>query len=375
MPGRESAPVFFGGGTPSLMPPETVAALLDRVRAQWGLTPDVEVTLEANPNSAEAARFRAFAAAGVNRLSLGVQALDPTALRMLGRSPMTETRRSRRSIRCVLALAPARANLAGVAGAAIIALYAAALWNVQRFWHDDVAYYTRLIEIDPEQNNSHYGLGQVFERRGDFAAADREFSVVARRDPQSVVLYDLGVVHARLGRIKQAADEEAQGLKQWPNAPADAYIGLAQLYDQGGDQAASEAALSHAESMPGGAEAAALARAQSKFNHGDLAGADSVLHELANRTPNDSPVWTMMGLVAARLQRNEEALSDYQRALALAPRDTFTRLLSAAVLLRMDRDSEALDQTRAVLAVSPNDPNGRALLDKINRKMAAQAPH
>jgi putative oxygen-independent coproporphyrinogen III oxidase len=85
MPGRGVGSVFFGGGTPSLMPPETVAALLERVGARWTMTPDVEVTLEANPNSAEAARFRAFAAAGVNRLSLGVQALDPTALKMLGR--------------------------------------------------------------------------------------------------------------------------------------------------------------------------------------------------------------------------------------------------------------------------------------------------
>jgi putative oxygen-independent coproporphyrinogen III oxidase len=86
VPGREVGSVFFGGGTPSLMPPETVAALLDRVRSQWAVQPDFEVTLEANPNSAEAARFRAFAAAGVNRLSLGVQALDPSALRMLGRA-------------------------------------------------------------------------------------------------------------------------------------------------------------------------------------------------------------------------------------------------------------------------------------------------
>ena len=84
-PGREVSSVFFGGGTPSLMPPETVAALLDRVRSRWPVAPDVEVTLEANPNSAEAARFRALAAAGVNRLSLGVQALDPVALRLLGR--------------------------------------------------------------------------------------------------------------------------------------------------------------------------------------------------------------------------------------------------------------------------------------------------
>jgi putative oxygen-independent coproporphyrinogen III oxidase len=85
VPGRTVGSVFFGGGTPSLMPPATVAALIDRVRARWRVMPDLEVTLEANPNSAEADRFRAFAAAGVNRLSLGVQALDPAALRQLGR--------------------------------------------------------------------------------------------------------------------------------------------------------------------------------------------------------------------------------------------------------------------------------------------------
>jgi putative oxygen-independent coproporphyrinogen III oxidase len=84
-PGREVVSVFFGGGTPSLMPPDTVAALIERVRALWPTAPGVEITLEANPNSAEAERFRAFAAAGVNRLSLGVQALDPVALRRLGR--------------------------------------------------------------------------------------------------------------------------------------------------------------------------------------------------------------------------------------------------------------------------------------------------
>jgi oxygen-independent coproporphyrinogen-3 oxidase len=83
--GREVGSVFFGGGTPSLMPPETVEALLDRVRSRWAVMPDVEITLEANPNSAEATRFHALAAAGVNRLSLGVQALDPAALQMLGR--------------------------------------------------------------------------------------------------------------------------------------------------------------------------------------------------------------------------------------------------------------------------------------------------
>ena len=84
-PDREVASIFFGGGTPSLMAPDTVAALIERVRALWPVMPGLEVTLEANPNSAEAERFAGFATAGVNRLSLGVQALDPPALRFLGR--------------------------------------------------------------------------------------------------------------------------------------------------------------------------------------------------------------------------------------------------------------------------------------------------
>ena len=84
-PGRRVTSVFLGGGTPSLMAPATVAAILDAADRAWGLAADCEVTLEANPTSVEAARFAGFAAAGVNRVSLGLQALDDAALRLLGR--------------------------------------------------------------------------------------------------------------------------------------------------------------------------------------------------------------------------------------------------------------------------------------------------
>jgi len=77
--------IFFGGGTPSLMDPATTAALIEAVAAHWPVDPNVEITLEANPSTAEAGRFRDFRAAGVGRLSLGVQALDEAALRFLGR--------------------------------------------------------------------------------------------------------------------------------------------------------------------------------------------------------------------------------------------------------------------------------------------------
>jgi oxygen-independent coproporphyrinogen-3 oxidase len=78
--------IFFGGGTPSLMPPATVAALIAAAERHWGFLPDIEITLEANPSSVEAARFADLAAAGVNRVSLGLQALDDAALSFLGRA-------------------------------------------------------------------------------------------------------------------------------------------------------------------------------------------------------------------------------------------------------------------------------------------------
>jgi oxygen-independent coproporphyrinogen-3 oxidase len=84
-PGRTVSTIFFGGGTPSLMQPSSVQTILDCIAGHWTIAPDVEVTLEANPTSVEATRFRGFRAAGVNRVSLGVQSLDDTALRELGR--------------------------------------------------------------------------------------------------------------------------------------------------------------------------------------------------------------------------------------------------------------------------------------------------
>ena len=84
-PKRRLTSIFFGGGTPSLMDPETAGAVIEKARALWDCGPDLEVTLEANPTSSEAARFAGFASAGVNRLSIGVQALDDAALSFLGR--------------------------------------------------------------------------------------------------------------------------------------------------------------------------------------------------------------------------------------------------------------------------------------------------
>ncbi|MGZ5876407.1 MAG: radical SAM family heme chaperone HemW [Bradyrhizobium sp.] len=84
-PRREVSSIFLGGGTPSLMRPQTVGSILDAIGKHWPVASNVEVTLEANPTSVEATRFAGYRSAGVNRVSLGVQALDDASLRTLGR--------------------------------------------------------------------------------------------------------------------------------------------------------------------------------------------------------------------------------------------------------------------------------------------------
>ena len=86
LPGRQLGSIFFGGGTPSLMHPATAEAIISAACDHWAVADDVEITLEANPNSAEAARFADLASAGVNRLSLGLQSFDDSSLAFLGRA-------------------------------------------------------------------------------------------------------------------------------------------------------------------------------------------------------------------------------------------------------------------------------------------------
>jgi coproporphyrinogen III oxidase-like Fe-S oxidoreductase len=87
---REVESIFFGGGTPSLMPPQAVGHVLDAIARLWPVSSDAEITLEANPTSVEAENFVGYRAAGVNRVSVGVQALDETHLKALGRQHSVE---------------------------------------------------------------------------------------------------------------------------------------------------------------------------------------------------------------------------------------------------------------------------------------------
>ncbi|MEX0697544.1 MAG: radical SAM family heme chaperone HemW [Dongiaceae bacterium] len=176
--GRTVTSLFFGGGTPSLMEPATVGAAIDRAAARWRLAPDIEITLEANPTSAEAACFDGFRAAGVNRLSLGVQALDDRALRFLGRG------HSAAEAMAAVALAQAR-----FARTSFDLIYARPGQGAAA-WREEL---TRAIALAGE-HLSVYQLtiepGTVFEgaqRRGELATPDEDTAAALYETTQELM--------------------------------------------------------------------------------------------------------------------------------------------------------------------------------------------
>jgi putative oxygen-independent coproporphyrinogen III oxidase len=185
--GRTVSSVFFGGGTPSLMAPATAAALIDRIAARWPLASDAEITLEANPTSVEAQRFRDFRAAGVNRASLGVQALDPAALAFLGRGHSVDE-----------ALAAVELSRASFPRFSFDLIYArpgqdAAQWNAElqralALAGDHLSLYQLTIEPGTAFHTAH--------ARGDFALPD---------DDRAGALYEL--TQARLADAGLSAYE------------------------------------------------------------------------------------------------------------------------------------------------------------------------
>ena len=151
--GERLTSIFFGGGTPSLMPPALVAALLAEAEHLWGFDPAIEITLEANPSSVEAANFAALAGAGVNRVSLGVQSLDDTELKFLGRLHGADE--------ALAALETAQAHFARVSFDMIYALPG----HTPELWHDRL---TRALSF----GTGHMSLYQLTIEPGTRFASD-----------------------------------------------------------------------------------------------------------------------------------------------------------------------------------------------------------
>jgi putative oxygen-independent coproporphyrinogen III oxidase len=203
--GRRLDSIFFGGGTPSLMAPETVAALVERARMHWRFAPDIEITLEANPTSVEAARFEGFAAAGVNRVSLGVQSLEDAALRFLGRQHSAAEART--------ALEVARRRFARVSFDLIYARPAQSLADWRRelgaalgLAGDHLSLYQ--LTIEP---------GTAFEgavARGDFATPD-EATQAALYKATEALLEEAGLPAYEISNHARPGQECRHNLVYW----------------------------------------------------------------------------------------------------------------------------------------------------------------
>ena len=252
-------------------------------------------------------------------------------------------------------------------GVAAVALtYAVTLWGTQHFWHDEVTLFSRCVELYPDSAIYHNRLGMAYQERGDLVTAERELATSLALSPNDgATLYDLGLVHNRLGRNDEAAKEMARALTLLPNAPSDAYVNLARLYDAIGQERESEAAFKQAEAMPGGMRAAALARARIKLAHQDGAGAERIVRAALERAPDDLDLIVALGGALAIQHRYEEALAEYRHAMALAPFDLAPRFLTAFTLHNLGRDEDALAQCRVILAASPDDANARWLMREI----------
>jgi len=154
-----------------------------------------------------------------------------------------------------------RRRLLAAVGIAYGAACIVSLWHVQGYWKDDVAFYSRCLKLAPEYALYHKGLAWGFFDRGEINGAEREFRTVCRLDPgDAAAAYNLGSVHARMGRDQEAVRETAAALVRLPDPPLGAYIWLAEMYDRFGQESDRDAALSRAATLPGGREAVAKAR-------------------------------------------------------------------------------------------------------------------
>ncbi|HKD66889.1 MAG TPA: tetratricopeptide repeat protein [Candidatus Binataceae bacterium] len=264
--------------------------------------------------------------------------------------------------------------LAALVGLAAL-VYGLTLWQVQHFWHDEIALFGRCLERFPESGFCHNRLGMALQAVGDLTGAERELAIAMKLDVHDYAAeYDLAMVHAQQQRYAQAAREAADALRHLPNAPASAYISLAQLYDAAEDPAASEAAFARAETLPGGGFDTVLARAQLKLGHKDGPGAEQQLKPILGVAPDDPRALLMLGSAMALQKRYNDALAAYEHASRVVPANLTVRFLIALTLHNLGRNREALEQCRLVLQRAPTDPNARSLLALLQRDLQS-SPH
>jgi tetratricopeptide (TPR) repeat protein len=273
----------------------------------------------------------------------------------------------------LLAMGGALAPLAAGAVPALTFLSGAWLWHIEPFWHDNVAYFSKCIEMFSGSWLCHGRLALELEAARDLRGAERELQISSQLRPRDgAALYNLGALHAQLGDYRRAEDEIARALKLLQHPPEVAYLELAAVADRAGDKEESERLLEQSAAMPEGPVPAEIERAKIKLSHGDYAGAEATLKALLPQNRNVVDIWELLGAAAVRQGRLDEALDDYRTALQLAPKAPALHLAAAIALVRLGRHDEALAECRSALQLDPANAPAKRLMQQLSQAAAAQ---
>lgn len=204
-PNLRATSIFFGGGTPSLMPPETTAAVIEAIKGHWSPAGDIEITLEANPSSVEASRFAAYASAGVNRVSVGIQSLKDISLKFLGRLHSSKEALS--------ALEVARDNFERVSFDLIYALPHQSLEEWRKELHKALSFspsHLSLYQLTIEEGTAFY---HQFHR-GKFTLPDED-EAAALFDLTQEITEAAGLPAYEISNHAQLGEESQHNLTYW----------------------------------------------------------------------------------------------------------------------------------------------------------------
>ncbi len=217
-----------------------------------------------------------------------------------------------------------------IGAVALAAVYAGILFHAESFWHDEVALFSTCAEMSPRSNLCHDRLGLALKRRGDLTGAERQFMIAQEIKPDDGAnLYNLGLLRAQMGRTGEAVNDMRRALAMLPDAPPGAFVELAKTADLAGDDHERDAAMTQAATLPGGAAAVEIGKAELMIQHHDPLGTENFLKAALARHPDSADEWTLLGNAFAQEGRPSDAIEAYRKSLSLRPDPNLDQLVAS----------------------------------------------